>query len=74
MSTHTLNSVVLSALMFGKCLGEGLTFSHMCQLREELVEFLLAICQLATATVVDAEAIHNAVDDEETVLVCGERL
>ena len=36
---------------------------------EELVEFLLSICQLASAAVVDAEAGHDAVDDQEPVLV-----
>jgi len=42
---------------------------HVCELRQELVKFLLSIGKLATAAVVDAEAGHDAVDDEETVFV-----
>ena len=41
----------------------------MCQSREELVELLLALGQLATAAVVDTEAVHDAVDDQEPVLI-----
>lgn len=41
----------------------------MCELRKELVEFLLAVGELAAAAVVDAEAGHDAVDDEEAVFV-----
>ena len=44
----------------------------MRQLREELIQFLLPVCQLAAAAVVDAEAGHDAVDDEEAVFVAGE--
>jgi len=42
---------------------------HVSELRQELVEFLLTIGKLAAATVVNAEAGHDAVDDEETVFV-----
>lgn len=42
---------------------------HVSELRQELVEFLLTIGKLATAAVVNAEAGHDAVDDEETVFV-----
>jgi len=39
------------------------------QLAQELIELLLPICQLATATVVDTEAGHDAVDYEESELI-----
>lgn len=45
---------------------------HVCELRQELIEFLLSVRKLATAAVVDAKASHDAVDDEEAVLVAGE--
>lgn len=45
---------------------------HVSELRQELVEFLLAIGKLAAAAVVHAEAGHDAVDDEETVFVARE--
>lgn len=41
----------------------------MRQLRQELIEFLLAIGQFPTAAVVDAEAVHDTVNDEEAVFV-----
>lgn len=44
----------------------------MRQLRQELIEFLLTIGEFSTATVVDAEAAHDAVNDEEAVFVGGE--
>ena len=50
------------------------TFSHMGQLGQELVQLLLTICKFASTAVVDSEAVHDAVDDEETVLIRGERL
>lgn len=46
-----------------------LTFSDMSQLREKLVQLLLALVELASADIVDAEECHDAVDDEETILV-----
>jgi hypothetical protein len=46
----------------------------MCQFREELVELLLAFIELTTANIVDAEQSHDAVDDEETVLVADKVL
>jgi hypothetical protein len=52
----------------------ALTFSNMCQFREELVELLLAFIELTTANIVDAEQSHDAVDDEETVLVADKVL
>jgi hypothetical protein len=41
---------------------------------QELVQFLLALGQLAAAAVVDTEAVHDAVDDQETVFIGGEGL
>lgn len=38
---------------------------------QELVQLLLPIGQFAPAAVVDAEAVHDAVDDEEAELVAG---
>ena len=45
---------------------------HVRQLRQVLIQFLLSVRQLAAAAVVDAEAGHDAVDDQETVFVTGE--
>lgn len=45
---------------------------HMRQLRQELIQLLLSIRQLAAAAVVDAETGHDAVDYEEAVFVAGE--
>lgn len=45
---------------------------HVRQLRQELIQFLLSVRQLATTAVVDAETGHDAVDDEEAVFVAGE--
>lgn len=39
---------------------------------QELIELLLALVELATASVVDAEECHDAVDDEQTVFVADE--
>lgn len=44
----------------------------MRQLAQKLIQLLLAIGQLAAAAVVDAEAVHDAVDDEEAEGVAGE--
>lgn len=44
----------------------------MRQLTQKLIQLLLAICQLAAAAVVDAEASHDAVDYQEAIVVCGE--
>jgi hypothetical protein len=44
----------------------------MCQFREELVKLLLALIKLATTDIVDAEQGHDAVDNEEAVLVTDE--
>lgn len=41
----------------------------MCQLREELIELLLALIQLTTTGIVDAEESHDAVDNEEAILL-----
>jgi len=46
----------------------------MRQLRQELVQFLLALVQLAAAGVVNAEESHNAVDNEQAVLIADEEL
>jgi hypothetical protein len=50
------------------------TFSDVGQLREELVELLLSLVELATTGVVDTEESHDTVDDEEAVLVADEEL
>lgn len=46
----------------------------MCQLREELIELLLALIQLTTTGIVDAEESHDAVDNEEAILVAHKKL
>jgi hypothetical protein len=46
----------------------------MCQLRKELVELLLALVQLTTASIVDSEQGHDTVDDEKSILVSNEEL
>jgi hypothetical protein len=50
------------------------TFGDMCQLRQELVELLLPLIQFTTASVVDSKKRHDAVNDEETVLVTNKEL
>ena len=47
-------------------------FSHVCQLRQELVELLLPIRKLSSSAVVDTEACHNTVDDKKAVLIACE--
>lgn len=44
----------------------------MSQLRQELIEFLLAIGEFSTAAIVDTKAVHDTVNDEEAVFVGGE--
>lgn len=44
----------------------------MAQLGKELVEFLLALIELTAARVIHAEERHDAVYDEEAILVAGE--
>ena len=44
----------------------------MGQLGQELVQLLLALAEFSTTAVVDAEGGHDAVNDEETVVVGGE--
>ncbi|KAL6230081.1 hypothetical protein BDW75DRAFT_79702 [Aspergillus navahoensis] len=43
-----------------------ITFGHMSELHQELIELLLAIRQLPTSTEINSEAVHNAVDDQHT--------
>ena len=50
------------------------TFSDVRELRKELVELLLTLVELTTASVVDAEECHDAVDDEQAVLITDEEL
>jgi hypothetical protein len=50
------------------------TFSDMRQLRKKLVELLLALVQFTTASVVDSEQGHDAVNDEKSVFVTNEEL
>jgi hypothetical protein len=45
------------------------TFSNVRQLRQELVELLLTLVQLATTSVIDTKQGHDTVDDEQAVLV-----
>jgi hypothetical protein len=51
-----------------------LTFSDVGQLRQELVELLLALIQLATARVINSKECHDAVDNKEAVLVADKEL
>lgn len=44
----------------------------MRQFRQELIQLLLPIRQLATTAVVDAETGHDAVYYEEAIFVAGE--
>jgi hypothetical protein len=46
----------------------------MCQFGEELVELLLALIKLTTADKVDTKQSHDAVNDEETVLIADKVL
>jgi hypothetical protein len=50
------------------------TFSNMRQFGKKLVEFLLTFIQLSSTSVVNSKEGHDAVDDEETVLVPDEEL
>ena len=50
------------------------TFSHVRQTVEELIELLLTFRELSAPAIVDPEAVHDAVDDQESVLVASERL
>ena len=50
------------------------TFRNVGQLGKELVEFLLALIELAAADIVNAREGHDAVDDQEAVLVVYEVL
>lgn len=52
----------------------GQTFGHVRETRQELIEFLLAFSQFTSATVVDTETVHDAVDDKEAVLIACKRL
>ncbi len=44
----------------------------MRELRQKLIEFLLAIGQFPTAAVVDTEAVHDAVYDKEPIFIRSE--
>lgn len=48
------------------------TFSHVCQLRQKLIQLLLPVCKLSSSAVIDTETCHDAVDDKEAILVAGE--
>ena len=52
----------------------GLTFGNVRQFRQKLIELLLTLIELTATDVVDTEQGHDAVDDEETVLVVHEIL
>jgi hypothetical protein len=41
----------------------------MCQLREELVELLLALVEFTTTCVIDTEKCHDTIDYEEAIFV-----
>jgi len=44
----------------------------MRQLREELVELLLALVEFTTTCIIDTKQGHDAVDDEQSVLIADE--
>lgn len=46
----------------------------MRQLRKKLIQLLLALIQLTAASVVDSKEGHDAIDDEETILISHEEL
>lgn len=46
----------------------------MRKLGQKLVEFLLTLIELTATSVVDAKESHDAVDDEQAVLVADEEL
>jgi hypothetical protein len=46
----------------------------MRKLRQELIELLLTLVELTTASIVDAEQCHDAIDDKQTVFVADEEL
>ena len=50
------------------------TFGNMRQLGQELVELLLALVEFSAAHKVDPEESHDAVDDQEAVLIAHEVL
>lgn len=50
------------------------TFSHVRQLREELIKLLLTLVELATTGVVDTKESHNAVNNKEAILIADEIL
>lgn len=50
------------------------TFSHMRNLHQELVKFLLTIRQLSTPAVIHSEAVHDTIDDKQPILTTGELL
>lgn len=41
----------------------------MRQFGQKLIELLLAISKFSTAAIVNPEAIHDTIDDEEAILV-----
>lgn len=41
----------------------------MRQTAKELIEFLLPVSEFTSAAVVDAEASHDTIDDEQTILI-----
>ncbi|KAL8828077.1 MAG: hypothetical protein Q9191_002794, partial [Dirinaria sp. TL-2023a] len=47
-------------------------FGHVSKSRQELIELLLAIGKLATATVIDPKAGHDAIDDQKAIFVTRE--
>jgi hypothetical protein len=44
------------------------------QLGEKLIEFLLTLIELTTAYIINPEERHDAVDDQEAVLITDEEL
>lgn len=55
----------------GACL---LTFSHVSQLHQKLIQFLLPIGQFTAATEVHTKAIHDTVDNQQPILAAGKLL
>lgn len=52
----------------------GITFFHMRQLHQKLIELLLALSQLTTPTEIHPKAIHNTVNNEQAIMTFSELL
>lgn len=72
-STATLNSGYGQYAIRRK-VGRYHTLGDVCQLRQELVELLLAFIELTTTGIIDTEEGHDAVDDEKPILIAHKKL